>query len=111
MYDKCLFLSESYNYEIKKSKISGKGIFAKINLDKNNNLGIAFKKISNTGNDDKDYERTKLGQYINHSNSNNLDLMQSGTVFFFVTNREIKKGEELIFDYKKFPWEGKRDFA
>lgn len=57
---------------IKKSNISGKRVFADRFIDKNDVLGIAFIKISNTGNPDKDFKRTKLGKYINHSNNSNV---------------------------------------
>jgi len=97
-------------FEIKKSNISGKGVFAFKNLKENLELGIAFKKISETGNPDKDYLRTDLGTFVNHSKKNNLILKQKGEKFVYVTKKQIKKGEELFLNYNDFPWEGKRDF-
>tara|TARA_Y100000592_G_scaffold18957_1_gene28975 strand:- start:6681 stop:7160 length:480 start_codon:yes stop_codon:yes gene_type:complete len=44
-------------------------------------------------------------QYLNHSESNNLDIDKS-TLSGLVTNREIKEGEELLQNYHHFEhWE------
>jgi len=98
-------------YEIRESKIQGKGVFAKSDIPKNFNLGIAFKKINDTGNPDDDYERTKLGEYVNHSSvKNNLSYLADNKDIFFIAKNNIKREEELLINYKDFFWEGKRDF-
>ena len=107
------YISETY-YKVKDSKISGKGIFANKNVDVNTKL-LAIKKVDNTGNPDKDYERTKAGQFVNHSNNPNLVLVQAirngKKVYFYKSKDKIKKGEELTIDYRQFDFEGKRDFV
>ncbi len=97
-------------FEIKKSNISGKGVFALKDLKKDLELGLAFEKISETGNPDKDYLRTDLGAFVNHSKNNNLILKQKNKKFIYITKKVIKKDEELLLNYQDFPWEGKRDF-
>lgn len=101
---------ESLNYEIKPSGISGKGVFAKIPLSSNVNLGTAFIKHKNTTNPDVDYSRTDLGAFVNHSISPNIKIVKSGKIYLYVTTTFIKKGQELLIDYRTFPWEGERSF-
>ena len=107
------YISETY-YNVKDSKISGKGIFANKGIDYNTKL-LAIKKVNETGNPDKDYERTKAGQFVNHSNNPNLVLVQANRngkkVYFYKSKNKIKKGEELTIDYRQFDFEGERDFV
>lgn len=98
-------------YEIKESRIHGKGTFANQDLSINTDIGLAFGRVSNTGNDDKDIERTPLGAYTNHSNHPNCKIVKEGYSYHFVTINKVKKGKELTVDYKTFDWEGERDFA
>jgi len=95
---------------IKTSSISGMGVFAFKNLEKDLELGVAFEKISETGNLDIDYLRTNLGAFVNHSKNSNLILKQRGRKWVYITKRRIKKNEELLLDYAGFYWEGKRNF-
>lgn len=97
-------------YEVKDSGIHGKGTFATIDVSNGTDMGLAFGRVGNTGNDDKDIERTPLGTYTNHSNHPNCKVVATGKSYHFVTIKHIKKGEELTVDYQTFDWEGKRDF-
>lgn len=98
-------------YEIRKSNIHGKGIFATTDISNGINLGIAFEKNKFTGNPDSDYKRTELGKYVNHSSdANNLELLISNDGVYFVTKKGIKTNEELFVNYSEFPWEGKKVF-
>lgn len=103
-------------YFIDDSDIAGQGVFMNVELRGNSMdnyttiVGPAFKQTSQTGDPDQDYTRTMLGKYVNHSNTPNLYLLEDGQVFYYATNEEILKGEELTIDYNEFPWEGKRDF-
>ena len=110
---KLIHINETY-YNVKDSKISGKGIFANKNIDSNTKL-LAIKKVNDTDNPDKDYKRTKAGQFVNHSNNPNLVLVQTirngKKVYFYKSKNKIKKGEELTIDYKQFDFEGERDFV
>ena len=65
-------VTESALFGVKQSNISGKGIFAKTNIDQGVKIGLAFRKNNSTGNPDKDYVRTELGVYVNHSNNPNI---------------------------------------
>jgi len=96
-------------FKIRKSKISGKGVFAKDNINKNSVIGLGFKKIKNTKNPDEDYTRTNLGKYINHSKKPNVKLLKLNNKFFIISIKEIAKNNELFIDYDSFPWEGKRE--
>jgi hypothetical protein len=97
-------------FQIQKSNISGNGIFAKEDILAHENIGLGFKKISNTGNPDTDYTRTELGTMINHSENPNVILSQNNNDLFILSTRKIKAGEELFLDYTTIPWEGKREF-
>ncbi len=43
--------------------------------------------------------RTNTARYFNHSCDPNCESTQKGTQVFIVATREIKKGEELTYDY------------
>jgi len=97
-------------YKVNKSKISGKGIFATRDIEKDENLGIAFIKVSNTGIPDKDFKRTELGTFVNHSDKPNLKVEKTNKEYLYIALKNIKNGEELTVDYKKFDFEGERGF-
>jgi len=100
-----LTLLETMNYEIKKSKIHKKGVFAKISFTPGVNLSIAFKLKSNkTQWNDKNVTRTELGQFMNHSNVPNVKIVKSNRSIFYVTIKNIKKGQELFVDYNTIPF-------
>jgi hypothetical protein len=95
---------------IRESNISGKGVFAVEDIEKDKSLGIAFTKVSDTGDEDVDYTRTELGAFVNHSTDDNLILIKDNDTFIYVTKCKILKDSELLFNYENFPWEGKRNF-
>lgn len=104
------------NFYISDSKISGKGTFASRDIEQDSVVGLAFVKVSNTGVDDKDYKRTKLGTFTNHSKTPNLYIKKifnkkRQECIVFYSKVPIKKDTELTVDYTTFEWEGKRDFA
>ncbi len=106
-----LFIQETKNYIVKSSGIHGKGVFATIEFPRTGvNLGVAFTKIKNTGVPDKDYKRTDLGIYVNHSKTPNIRLTKTRNKYYYITTKKVKKGQEFFIDYHKFPWEGKRTF-
>jgi SET domain-containing protein len=37
--------------------------------------------------------------------------VQEDNLFYYFTNKKIKKGEELFLDYNDFNWSGKRNFV
>jgi RimJ/RimL family protein N-acetyltransferase len=102
-----LFAPEEHDLKIEKSDIHHMGVFAQKKIPKGTNIGLAFEKIDNTGNPDIDLKRTKLGRYVNHSSSPNLNLVKDDNSYFFITSRDIDKKEELFVDYHGFDWESK----
>lgn len=105
--------SEFNVYEIKNSNISGKGAFAARKFSPKENIGLAFEKINNTGDDDKDYELSEMAKYVNHSNNPNLKIQETLGGFVFIVVREIEKGQEFTVDYNdpKIPFKVKTNFA
>lgn len=103
-------IQNNYFY-IKSSRIHGKGVFARIQLPINTNLGPGFVKIRKTGDPDRDYARTKLGKFINHSDYPNLDIKNIRWKYYIITNRSINEDEELTLDYNTIPWEGRKGFS
>jgi SET domain-containing protein len=94
----------------KNSNISGKGNFAKMFIKKGTNLGVGLIKINNTNNPDIDYLRKDICTYTNHSETPNIYFKKKGNKYYFYALKNIEKNEELIIDYHKFDFEGKRDF-
>jgi len=95
----------------KESKIAGKGNFAIKDIKKGTNLGLGLTKIGNTNNPDTDYERYDLCTFTNHSKTPNLYYKKTGKKYFFYALKDIKTGEELTIDYRKFDFEGERSFV
>lgn len=91
-------------YNVKKSAIQGKGVFASKNLKKGEIVGIAVT-------DEEALEptlsqrdtRTKLGKYLNHQNKENAALKSENNTLNIYTNIPIKKDEEITVNYKKGP--------
>jgi len=86
---------------IQESDIEGLGLFATKDIKKNINLGMMH-YISEFS----EVIRTPLGGFINHSNKPNCikekeDLIYEERVYL-ITNRLIKKGEELTVKYTMY---------
>jgi len=86
---------------IKESDIEGLGLFATKDIKKNTNLGMMhyiteFSEII----------RTPLGGFINHSNKPNCIKEKENLIYeertYLITNRLIKKGEELTVKYTMY---------
>lgn len=97
-------------FNIRKSSIAGKGIFAKTRLRKHDLIGQAFTKTSSIAIPDINYKGTTLGKMVNHSDKPNLYLRTNheGSIFYY-TKRCIRQNEELLIDYNDFPFDGIRD--
>ena len=80
------------------SKIHGKGIFATKSLP-GGKIFLALKKIANTGEPDKDWERTLIGRFTNHADTPNMDVRRAEDAIFFATVKPMKKGTELTVSY------------
>ena len=88
---------------IKTSGIHDLGLFAKEDISRGTNLGMTHLKIGDT------IFRTPLGGFINHCNTPNCDKAQLRMTsddftnaykkWNLITERDIKKGEELTLKY------------
>ena len=87
---------------IKKSDIEGLGIFATKDIKKNINLGM----MHYISEEYKTIIRTPLGGFINHSNKPNCIKEREDCIYHeethLITNRLIKKGEELTVKYTMY---------
>tara|TARA_R100000951_G_scaffold100691_1_gene91567 strand:+ start:7361 stop:7783 length:423 start_codon:yes stop_codon:yes gene_type:complete len=81
-------------YIRKKSNIHGFGIFAKKDISKDDNIGIAVGY-----NDGKKY-RSYIGRYSNHSCDNNAILQKVNSNIITVCIKDIHKNEEILLDYR-----------
>ena len=82
---------------IRPSPIDGLGLFATQSIPANTTLGISHVKISES---DKNYIRTPLGGFINHSsNPNCIKGGEGSTIMTIKTLRSIAPGEELTVEY------------
>jgi len=86
---------------IKESDIEGLGLFATKDIKKNTNLGMMhyiteFSEVI----------RTPLGGFVNHSNKPNCIKEKEDLIYeertYLITNRLIKKGEELTVKYTMY---------
>lgn len=85
---------------IKPSKIDGLGLFAIKVIPKNTYFGLTHIAVGNH------LIRTPLGGFINHSNKPNCIKEREDCIYHeethLVTNRLIKKGEELTVKYTMY---------
>ena len=94
----------SKKYNIKKSDINGKGVFASKDFEKGELVGMAVtdeEAVTDTVNF-RD-ARTKLGKYLNHQNKENAALKSENNTLNIYTNVPIRKGEEITVNYKNGP--------
>lgn len=86
---------------IQESDIEGLGLFATKDIKKNTNLGMMH-YISEYS----EVIRTPLGGFINHSNKPNCIKEKEDLIYeertYLITNRLIKKGEELTVKYTMY---------
>lgn len=93
----------------KKSKIHGKGVFTKKDLQKGKKFYIVpTNKISNKPKrgfafigGDKWVNDKKVLNFVNHSCNPNTNLIVSKKNPYLISKKKIKKGEEITCDYNK----------
>jgi len=88
------------NLEIKKSTIHGKGLFTRIDREKDDAICLAVKR----GKTLEDTHITQLGEWVNHSELNpNVYLSFCKEGWALVALRKIYTGEELVANYRDAP--------
>ena len=80
---------------IKRSPIHGLGLFATDRIKS----GVLLGMIHYPTVDKKDYIRTPIGGFGNHSDNPNCQKYPKDQFYFIKTIKEIKKGEELFLNY------------
>ena len=96
------YLKEKYN--VGKSDINGKGVFASKDFKKGELVGMAVtdeEAVTDTINF-RD-ARTDLGRYLNHQNKHNASLKSENNTLNIYTESAINKGDEITVDYSKGP--------
>ena len=78
---------------IKSSNIEGLGLFATTDIEKNTVLGVSHILYQ------KEYIRTPLGGFVNHSEDSNLKKILIDNKFYLLTKNSIKAGDELTLTY------------
>ena len=107
------------NFEIKESSIHGKGVFASKNIKKGDKIGLAISFILGIW----PHITSNLGSWVNHCGceKSNLELFwdetdeaynNEGIGWYFVANKDIKQGTELLINYVNTPFyiEGPQDY-
>ena len=75
------------------SCVEGLGLFATTDIEKNTVLGISHILYK------KEYIRTPLGGFVNHSEDSNLKKLLIDDKFYLLTKNSIKAGDELTLTY------------
>ncbi len=99
--------------KVKKSKIHGKGVFAKKDIPKDTKIGVyEGRRVKRDGTyvlwvcDDNDEWHGINGsndlKYLNHSSKANCEIYNTGELY---AQKDIKKGEEVTIHYGE-NWEG-----
>ena len=91
-------------YNVRKSDIQGKGVFASKNLKKGELVGMAVtdEEALKPTLPQRD-ARTKLGKYLNHQNKHNASLKSENNTLNIYAKSAINKGDEVTVNYKKGP--------
>jgi hypothetical protein len=90
---------EKKKYYIDNSKIQGKGVFAKKDLDEGETIGL----LHTINKPYVDYNFTELGEMHNHSEIPNCHNVLKDKKRFLTASRKINKGEELTTNYRLQP--------
>ena len=83
------------------SDIEGNGLFTKVTLEDDTELGITHIRY-NSEDFHSNYIRTPLGGFVNHNTEPNCVLYECGAYLKMKTSREIKSGEELTLTYNLY---------
>ena len=91
----------SDKFDVKDSKIHGKGNFAKKDVKKGELIG---EMVGDAGKDPaKTGSWTTLSKNTNHQDNNNAVLKQDGDNYNLYAEKDIRNGDEITMDYKNTP--------
>ena len=99
--DKKTFKADSYrplpaSVTINNSEIDGLGLFAVENIEEGTYIGETHFKID----ENRDWMRTPLGGFINHSEQSNAEIsLTEENIRGLTAKRDIAKGEEITVFY------------
>ena len=99
--DKKTFKADSYrplpaSVTINNSEIDGLGLFAEQNIKEGTYIGETHFKID----ENRDWMRTPLGGFINHSEQSNAEIsLTEENIRGLTAKRDIVKGEEITVFY------------
>lgn len=94
-----LLKENNEKYYVSDSDIHNKGVFAKQNLKKGDEIGL----LHTINELYSDYSFEELGHYHNHSNKPNCHNKLIDNKRYLVASKDIKKGDELTTDYTLQP--------
>ena len=93
-------IKDEYKYSVKDTK---RNETKRNKMFANENIGKGKKSLGMIGTDE-DFLYSDLGRYINHSKSNNCQLIDDGSQnYLVVTLKDIDDGEEMVIDYDTNP--------
>ena len=122
-------MKQESKYEIKDSRIHGKGVFAAKNLKKGERIGLAISFVLGIWPSITSY----LGSWVNHCDRDKSNIVlvweesdmydesncydnsnhncEEGIGWFFEAKKDISRGDELLLDYSETPFyiEGPQD--
>tara|TARA_R100001082_G_scaffold110048_1_gene88750 strand:+ start:7994 stop:8422 length:429 start_codon:yes stop_codon:yes gene_type:complete len=79
------------------SDVQGTGAFSSRDIPKGNQIGLFLRKVED--NPHRTFVRSDLCRLMNHSSSPNADLVMKGDDAYVVSNKPIKKDEEIFVNY------------
>ena len=79
------------------SDVQGTGAFSSRDIPKGNQIGLFLRKVED--NPYRTFVRSDLCRLMNHSSSPNADLVMKGDDAYVVSNKPIKKDEEIFVNY------------
>jgi len=89
-------------FSIRRSEAQGQGVFADADIPAGSEIGPALRQMDGTGDPNRDYSRTPLARFVNHSSNPNA-AFASGDGFVIKALRDIRSGEEILVDYNDSP--------
>ncbi|MCK5641599.1 MAG: SET domain-containing protein-lysine N-methyltransferase [Gammaproteobacteria bacterium] len=96
--------ARSASYDVRKSAIHGFGLHSVRGFGQGEKIGTLIKRNPQGKYTDADglkYDQTKLGDYVNHSRTPNMDSEWNGDDLVVFARQRIKPNSEMVIDYRK----------